>query len=72
MLLRGSLLRQVPIIKELVAAAYREKLTDYMTDAFALRFEQLGVSGPLIGGGIGALEQELDRLCGIAVRTGQQ
>jgi len=71
-LLRGSLLRQGPVIKELVAAAYREKLTDYMTDAFALRFEQLGVSGPLIGGGIGALEQELDRLCGIAVRTGQQ
>lgn len=71
-LLRGSLLRQGPVIKELVAAAYREKLTDYMTDAFALHFEQLGVSGPLIGGGIGALEQELDRLCGIAVRTGQQ
>ena len=26
----------------------------------------------VIGGGIGALEQELDRLCGIEVQTGQQ
>ena len=35
-----------------------------MTDAFSLRFEQLGVSAPLTGGGILALERELDRLCG--------
>lgn len=52
------------MIKRLVADTYREKLNWYMTDAFSLRFEQLGVSAPLTGGGILALERELDRLCG--------
>lgn len=64
-LLRGELLRQGPVVKALVADRYREKLNWYMTDAFELRFEQLGVSGPLIGGGILALEHELDCLCGV-------
>ena len=64
-LLRGDLLRQGPVIKELVAGSYREKLNWYMTDAFELRFEQLGVRSPLIGGGILALEHELDLLCGV-------
>lgn len=64
-LLRGNLLRQGPVIRRLVADTYREKLNWYMTDAFELRFEQLGVSAPLIGGGVLALEQELDRLCGV-------
>ena len=63
-LLRGELLRRGPVIKRLVADTYREKLNWYMTDAFSLRFEQLGVSAPLTGGGILALERELDRLCG--------
>lgn len=65
-LLRGTLLRQGPVIRELVADTYREKLNGYMTDAFQLRFEQLGASGPLVGGGILALEHELDRLCEMA------
>lgn len=62
-LLRGELLRRGPVIRQLVADTYREKLNWYMTDAFSLRFEQLGVSAPLTGGGILALERELDRLC---------
>ena len=62
-LLRGDLLRQGPVIRQLVSGTYREKLNWYMTDAFELRFEQMGVSGPLIGGGMLALERELDRLC---------
>jgi len=65
-LLRGDLLREGPVIKDLVAGSYRERLNWYMRDAFELRFEQLGVSGPLIGGGTMALEHELDRLCGIS------
>lgn len=63
-LLRGELLRRGPVIRRLVAETYREKLNWYMTDAFSLCFEQLGVSAPLTGGGILALERELDRLCG--------
>ena len=51
-LLRGDLLRQGPVIRQLVSGTYREKLNWYM-----------GVSGPLIGGGMLALERELDRLC---------
>lgn len=62
-LLRGELLRRGPVIKRLVTDSYREKLNWYMMDAFDLRFEQLGVSAALIGGGVLALERELDRLC---------
>lgn len=62
-LLRGELLRRGPVIRRLVEETYRDKLNWYMTDAFSLQFEQLGVSAPLTGGGILALERELDRLC---------
>lgn len=62
-LLRGNLLRQGPVIRQLVADTYQEKLNWYMTDAFALRFEQLGADAPLIGGGTLALRHELDCLC---------
>lgn len=64
-LLRGDLLRHGPVIKQLVADTYRDRLIWYMRDAFELRFDQLGSSGPLIGGGMIALEHELDRLCGV-------
>lgn len=66
LILRGDLLRKGPVIKDLVSQTYRNQLNRYMRDAFELRFEDMGSSSPLIGGGILALERELDRLCGIS------
>ncbi|MDE7243261.1 MAG: ROK family protein [Oscillospiraceae bacterium] len=66
LILRGDLLQEGPVIRELVSDTYRNKLNWYMRDAFELRFEQMGRNSPLIGGGILALERELDRLCGIS------
>ena len=64
-LLRGNLLQQGPALKQLVVDTYRNKLNWYMTDAFQLRFEQMGGRSPLIGAGSLALDRELDRLCGV-------
>lgn len=62
-LLCGSMMRQGPVLSELVAGIYRDKLTRYMKDDFQLQFEQFGVNGHLIGGGALALRHELDKMC---------
>ena len=65
LILRGDLFQEGPVLRQLVSDTYRDKLNWHMRDAFELRFEQVESDSPLIGGGILALERELDRLCGI-------
>lgn len=58
-LLCGSMVRQGPVLSEIVKDMYQEKLNQYMKDTFQLRFERFGTTGHLIGGGVLAMRQAL-------------
>lgn len=58
-LLCGSMVRQGPVLSEIVKDMYQEKLNQYMKDTFQLRFERFGITGHLIGGGVLAMRQAL-------------
>ncbi len=63
-LLCGSMMRQGSVLPEIVSSIYQEKLNQYMKDTFQLRFERFGITGHLVGGGVLAMRQVLQQLCG--------
>ena len=63
-LLCGSMMRQGSVLPQIVSGIYQEKLNQYMKDTFQLRFERFGTTGHLVGGGVLAMRQVLQQLCG--------
>jgi N-acetylglucosamine repressor len=61
--LSGSTIWDHPLLCSMVERNYRNRLNEYMQDAFKLRFDAFGISGYIVGAGAIAFERVVDALC---------